>query len=509
MNGAAPADPRPPVVRYLQSLPAIRSRCHALLAAPPSALAHFDVVLARLPAVADSLLALIARDYASPAAIPPHSRWRHFEAAPVAPSTAPAPKLPPIDRISPLVAAWKAAGVDTLETVRRLLDLFVVSVLLDAGAGAQWKYRPAAEHLPPGSFYSRSEGLGVASFDWFVAGGFSSAAAAGLPHRVDADGLRALTPDKLRSALQVSDTNPLVGVEGRCQLLQRLGDVCAAHPVYFGGAAGSGAAAPARPGNLLDFLLAHPSTTQSADGLPVVHIDALWDVVIRGFAGIWPPSRTALHGVSLGDVWPCTALAHPATSSTSSSSAAAKSVAPSAEKDTAARLVHHVAPDSPASHVEAAQQADALGLLPFHKLSQWLTYSLIEPLTLAGITVSGVDALTGLAEYRNGGLFVDAGVLVLRAADVERGTASNALGDTVPKFAAYDDVVVEWRGLTVALLDRVADMVRERLGMSVQELPLAKVLEAGTWKAGREMAAKLRPATCGPPIDVLSDGTLF
>ena len=54
------------------------------------------------------------------------------------------------------------------------------------------------------------------------------------------------------------------------------------------------------------------------------------------------------------------------------------------------------------------------GLVPLHKLSQWLAYSLIEPLQQAGFTVADIDGLTGLAEYRNGGLFLDTGVLVLR-----------------------------------------------------------------------------------------------
>ena len=47
------------------------------------------------------------------------------------------------------------------------------------------------------------------------------------------------------------------------------------------------------------------------------------------------------------------------------------------------------------------------GLVPFHKLSQWLAYSLIEPLVDAGFAITGIDGLTGLAEYRNGGLFLD------------------------------------------------------------------------------------------------------
>ena len=70
-------------------------------------------------------------------------------------------------------------------------------------------------------------------------------------------------------------------------------------------------------------------------------------------------------------------------------------------------------------------------------------------------------------------------------------------------------MVVEWRALTVALLDKIGAGVREKLGMTIDELPLVKVLEAGTWKAGREIAATKRPASKGPPIKIISDGTVF
>jgi len=42
-------------------------------------------------------------------------------------------------------------------------------------------------------------------------------------------------------------------------------------------------------------------------------------------------------------------------------------------------------------------------IVPFHKLTQWLTYSLLEPLETAGLTVVNLDELTALPEYRNGG----------------------------------------------------------------------------------------------------------
>ena len=137
------------------------------------------------------------------------------------------------------------------------------------------------------------------------------------------------------------------------------------------------------------------------------------------------------------------------------------------------------------------------GRVPFHKLSQWLTYSLFEPLEGSGLTITGLGELTGLAEYRNGGLFVDGGVLVPKHPGV--------LAD---EHEVSSDVVIEWRALTIGLLDRTAARVRRLLGLSEAELSLAKVLEGGTWRAGREIAAEMRPGG-GPPLRVRSDGTVF
>ena len=96
-----------------------------------------------------------------------------------------------------------------------------------------------------------------------------------------------------------------------------------------------------------------------------------------------------------------------------------------------------------------------------------------------------------------GGLLLDLGVLMPKHARVR---------DQV--HAPGDEVIVEWRALTVALLDRVAEGVRERLGKSPSELPLANILEGGTWAAGRAVAARMRPDG-GSPIQIVSDGTVF
>ena len=138
-----------------------------------------------------------------------------------------------------------------------------------------------------------------------------------------------------------------------------------------------------------------------------------------------------------------------------------------------------------------------VGFVPLHKLSQWLSYSMVEVLEQASIAVSGLDDLTGLAEYRNGGLFVDLGVLRLRDPSLAK--------TPLPVDHA---AIVEWRALTVALLDRMAPLLRARLGRTATELPLARLLQGGTWDAGRRIARKRR-ADGSPPLVAVSDGTVF
>ncbi len=137
------------------------------------------------------------------------------------------------------------------------------------------------------------------------------------------------------------------------------------------------------------------------------------------------------------------------------------------------------------------------GLVPFHKLSQWLTYSLLEPLEAAGVTVTELGALTGLPEYRNGGLFLDSGVLSLREENTR-----------LLEHPVGCDLVLEWRALTVALLDLLASDVRTELGLSAEQLPLARVLQGGTWSAGRAIARELR-SDGRPPLRIQSNGTVF
>jgi hypothetical protein len=343
-----------------------------------------------LEAAVQATLAVTRQRFPNPSDIPFHSRWRHFEAG---------------GRDRWAVLAERLNGLPKEEVARRRMDLAVVSVLLDAGAGPAWSYREPGT----GETYARSEGLGVASFHMFANGAFSRDPK-GDPLRVDAERLAALTPADIAIGFQVRAHNPLTGLEGRAELLRKLGGVDLD-----------------RPGALFD-IVATGSDVRAASILAAV-LDRL--------SPIWP--------LPMGDVWP-----HP-----------------------------------------------AIGLVPFHKLSQWLSYSLVEPLEGAGLKVVELDQLTGLPEYRNGGLLVDAGAL--------RPKQRALLEKT---FATGDEAIVEWRALTVALLDRIAQHVRVHLGLDAARLPLVKVLEAGTWFAGRRLAAERRPGG-GPPITVASDGTVF
>ncbi|MBF2076030.1 MAG: URC4/urg3 family protein [Synechococcales cyanobacterium C42_A2020_086] len=403
-------------VCYLRSTPAIRERCGQLFAlALQDELPHFCCNLAQLDAAAEYVLQVMRRSYPD-LQIPFHSRWRHFQVG-------------GIDRLAQL--RQQLADQSLLEQVRAQFDLAVTSVLLDAGAGTVWQYvEPGTQQV-----FRRSEGLAVASVRFFQQGGFSSDPSR--PLQADAAGLQALSLARLSEGFQVSRENPLVGMEGRLSLMQRLGQALQAAPHLFG-------KTNPRPGFLVDYLLQQAEDHQLSAA-------TVLQAVLTGFSSIWP-GRETIAGVNLGDVW---------------------------------------------RHPSLPDQGIGTQLVPFHKLSQWLTYSLLEPLQTLGLHMTGLDDLTGLAEYRNGGLFLDLGVIQPKQASVL--SEPHSPGSTA---------IVEWRALTVVLLDQLADRLRQMLNRDAASLPLVAVLEGGTWAAGRQIAAERRP-NGEPPLTLLSDGTVF
>jgi hypothetical protein len=411
------ASPETSAALSLLSARAVRDRAQRMLAIGlDEGLPNFRIDLDRMDDAIDLVLKTTLKAYPS-LEIPFHSRWRHFV-------------MNGENRWADI--AGRAKWPDRATRARAEFDLAIVSVFLDAGAGPMWRYRDPQT----GSAIGRSEGLGLASLAMFASGAFS--ADPRVPLRVDAAALANFGVAELEHGMQVSDGNPLVGMEGRADLLRRLGGLAASKPEIFG------SVDRPRPGGLFDRL----AKLADGGGLPA---PTILSELLQQLGPVWP-SRLTLGGIALGDCWK-----HPSLTSTDATNC----------------------------------------LVPLHKLSQWLAYSLIEPLQNAGIEVTDIDGLTGLAEYRNGGLFVDTGVLVFRDAEAARQAHEVA-----------SPLVVEWRALTVALLDRVADGLRQRLGRDATSMPLAKILEGGTWAAGR-LLARERRADGAPPVKVISDGTVF
>ena len=414
MKNFSPSD-----VDYLLSPAAIRDRARRIYGMALDGGTSFRVHPEKVENVADYVLKVIRDNYPD-LEIPYHSRHGHLNAGGV-------------DRVS-LIESTLGRGLGGRGSPREIaqskIDLVVVSVLVDAGAGDKWKYYEDTT----GKTYARSEGLAVASFHMFARGAFSSDKENLL--RADIGGLKRLRVEDLAKGFQVGPDNPLIGIEGRVHLLKKLGEVMEARPHIF------------KNGRVGDLLI-HLLDRHGEDGLRARHV---LDFVLRELADIWP-ARLKLGNQGLGDVWSYPALG---------------------AKDSLESLV------------------------PFHKLSQWLTYSLLVPIIeLLGREVPGVEELTGLAEYRNGGLMIDSGLLELRQS-----------ADGGKPHSPDSQLIIEWRALTVAMLDLLADSVRKKLGKSPTEMPLAKVLEGGTWHAGRRIAKEKR-ASGEPPLNIVSDGTVF
>ncbi|WP_179959526.1 DUF1688 family protein [Pannonibacter tanglangensis] len=137
------------------------------------------------------------------------------------------------------------------------------------------------------------------------------------------------------------------------------------------------------------------------------------------------------------------------------------------------------------------------GLVPLHMRLQAIAWSLVEPLAWAGLEVCDLDGLTGLADADTAGLFLDGGVLALR-------DPAAAAGPHAPDA----ELVVEWRALSVALLDRLAAHLRADMGATADTLPIGCILEGGTAAAGRQIAREKRPDGA-PALAILREGTVF
>ena len=439
MTGAL-ARPRD-LLAGLRDPAAVRLRCAAVTQAVSDGRSgHFRVDRRPLAALAERVGAALRERYAE-GRVPAFSLWRDVEAGGVS-------------RAGELDALL--AGRSAAEQARARFDLVVVSVLLGAEAGAPWRYREGsgavdALALPPqrhgrdqllgmldaaaapagapsvpaaepaeasGAGLAGAEGLAVASLRAFMAGAFSSSADD--PLRADATALKLVDPAALRALFQARSSNPLVGIEGRAGLLQRLGDALLTEAAREG--------QPARPGLLFDRVTEGGSRSE-------VSATALLQMLLRALGPVWRGGGM-VKGVPAGDAWP-----------------------------------HAFAGAGGADPATA-------GWVPFHQFGQWMVWSLVEPLQQAGVTVTHLAALTGLPGSACGGLLQDAGVINPRR---ER--------DLARRWATASEFVIEWRALTVTLLDELALQ---------SGLPLASVLMGCRLLAG-----------AAPPLHIDSDGTVF
>ncbi|KAI8977928.1 hypothetical protein BDB01DRAFT_852758 [Pilobolus umbonatus] len=434
------------------SLNYTRDRCFKVQeAANRNKLNHFDVDHSKLDEMVKIVISLIKRDYDSPSDIPQYSRWRHFD-------------IGGRSRLQTLIQTWTSLGQDNLEQTRKLIDILVIACLMDIKPCQTWCYTEKST----GRSFKRKDGIAIAILEMYINGVFSSDNTQ--PHRVDSKALCHLSLDTLCHHLQFNEHNSFVGIEERLEVLNHLGYVLQNRPDYFGKDA-------QRPGNLMDYLLNHKNTIKTKKG-PLISIETLWPVVME-MGELWAAENNLGGTKNLGDVWPCKAILSP-----------------------------NASPDS-TDH-----------FIPFHKLSQWIVYSIMEPMEkLLGATIEGTDLLTPLPDYCNGGLLIDIGFITLKPAEYERGIRNyhtNSLlphqpkVEVAPMFDMSDPVVIEWRALTVAYLDIVADRVRHTFRLSKKSLSLSQLLQGGTWSAGRELAEISRPNTHEPPIVVkLGKGIIY
>lgn len=403
------------VLSTLNDLRTVRERAHQILAlAKENKLAYFSFHPEQMAPTAAFIMEVIHKNYPT-LEVPYHSRWRHFE-------------VDGLDRIKQML--MPLTHLSTQERGVILYELVIISVFLDAGAGASWHY----SELSSGKQYARSEGLALASLELYQKGMLS--AYPDQPYRVDAQRLIQFKESDLAEVFQVGPGNPLEGLKGRVALLNQLGTIIQEKTAYFG-----------TRGRLGNFYIYVSSLVQKN----TLAAPQLFAAVLQAFNSIWP-TRVSYEGTPLGDVW---------------------------------------------THKSLKTTKAGSEFMPFHKLSQWLTYSLVEPLEQGGINVTDMDGLTGLPEYRNGGLLIDTGLLSLKNKEVLQ-----------QAHEPGSELIVEWRALTLALLDELAQLIRQKLHKDANSLPLAKILQGGTWEAGRQIARKKRQGGT-PPLQIISDGTVF
>ncbi|CAO3661565.1 unnamed protein product [Umbelopsis vinacea] len=423
---------------YLMSLRAVREQNRRIQDCVQSGrLQHFDIDLEKMEEVVRFVTLLVKRDFDDPSEMPTYSRWRHFD-------------MGGKSRIKQLTASWTTAS--QTEKAKRLVDLSVISILLDVNPLHQWTYQEKST----GRMYKRTEGIAIAVLELFKSGLFSSDP--GDPNRVDAAALADLTIDDLKTGFQLNDRNTLLGLEDRINLIQHVTETMKDFSNIFSGNDKSAS----RPGNLV--VRSNKST--------VIQMETLWSVAIL-LGERWAQGST-VEGKSVGDVWPCEALR-------------------SAGSSDHYLPFHTTSQWMCYSIIEVIESQLGVMVDGKDQLTPLTDYSNGGLLLDTGfLTLKKGDLESGLSNYRRNSLL-----------------PGQPKMEVAPMFDISDPVVVEWRALTLAYIEVVASRVREKL-RSKKALSLAQILEGGIWNAGRELAEISRPNTQEPPIVIKAEkNTMF
>ncbi|MFO1258944.1 MAG: DUF1688 family protein [Gammaproteobacteria bacterium] len=391
---------------YLLSTQAIRDQAQRMLRIGENAeLSYFHYHPDSLEYVVQYVLRTM-RERIPDLKIPNHSRINHF-------------KVGQINGIESL-----NQNISKIERVKMVFECVFLSVLLDGGAGSNWFY------IEPNSNqkFTRSEGLGLATFYAFLEGQFSDPKS----NHVTAESLESVSLETFKDIFQISECNQLIGLEDRLSLLYRLALCLHDKGELFG--------PERRLGNLMTRII------PDFEDQPI-SANTIFNEIMGAFSDLWGYGAI-FEGQHLGDVW----------------------------------------------HYSKFGEAYEKSLIPFHKLTQWLCYSIIDMLETLGYRIVDHSVLTGLAEYRNGGLIVDAGILVPRRPN-----------DLLTPHAVNSDFVIEWRAMTVALLDILLDKLRQESNLP---LSMSQALEGGTWWAGRKIALEKRNSL-EAPIKIRANGIIF
>merc|ERR1711991_1237922 len=129
---------------------------------------------------------------------------------------------------------------------------------------------------------------------------------------------------------------------------------------------------------------------------------------------------------------------------------------------------------------------------PFHKLIQWLLYSLIDLFNKFKINTVNTELLTALPEYRNGGMIIDMEIVELKDKNLLK-----------INHSLNSDIIIEWRCLTIVIIDMLKKKINKKMN---KDFHLGQILEGGTWSLGRELSLKRRGL---PPLLILSNGTIM